>query len=206
MDSIVFATMGMGLLWMLVAVAAVVLLAAGVLVVWGARTRESQRSNALRHVFGPEYAAVLTVHRNRRRAETELAARLRRRGEVWLRDLTAQEREQAEAEWGSAVALFVESPAGALHEADILVSEVMRDRGYPVERFEDRASLISLDHPELAQHMRAAHRVAMLAYEGRAPDTEVMRQALMSYHRVFDALLGRDGALSAGSEAVGSDG
>jgi hypothetical protein len=206
MNSIVDKTMGMGLFWMLVAAVAVLLMGVGVVMVWRARERERRRTGVLRRVFGPEYASVLAVHRQRARAEAELTARLHRRAEVWLRDLTGPEREHAEAAWDAAVALFVQSPEGALLQADVLVSEVMRGRGYPVERFEDRASLISLDHPDLAQHMRAAHRIATLAYEGKAPDTERMRQALVSYRHVFDALLEREDALSSDARAGGGDG
>ena len=33
----------------------------------------------------------------------------------------------------------------------------MRDRGYPVEDFEDRAAIISVDHPVVVERYRRAH-------------------------------------------------
>ena len=151
MDNIVVETMRAEPLWTLVGATAVLLLAIGLGMVRRAGARQRRRTRVLQQVFGPDYAYTLGVHRNRSRAEAELTSRLRRHAEVWLRDLDVRERERATAQWDAAVALFVESPEGALHEADVLVSEVMRGRGYPVERFEDRASLISLDHPGVAQ-------------------------------------------------------
>jgi hypothetical protein len=34
-------------------------------------------------------------------------------------------------------------------------------QGYPAEQFEERAKLVSVDHPELVQHFREAHAVAV---------------------------------------------
>ena len=46
-----------------------------------------------------------------------------------------------------------------LRDADLLVAQVMRDRGYPSERFEDRAKLVSVDQPDLVEHYRAVAEV-----------------------------------------------
>jgi hypothetical protein len=66
---------------------------------------------------------------------------------------------------------------------------VMRERGYPTERFEERAKMISVDHPDLVERYRAAHRTSTEVEEGRA-DTEDMRQAMVDNRYLFDALLG----------------
>jgi hypothetical protein len=200
MESILAEALRTDLPWLVVAGAGVVVLVCGLVMVLRVRLRARRRTRTLRRVFGPEYGHVLAVHRSRERAEAALAERVRRRGDVWLRDLDPPEREQAEAAWSAVVALFVESPAGGLHQADVVVSEVMRGRGYPVERFEDGASMISLDHPDLAQYLRAAHRVAVWADAGELADTEQMRQALVVYRHVLDALLGHQDVLAAGAE------
>jgi hypothetical protein len=174
--------------WALVAATGVVLLLAGAVMAWRARSRRRGRTRALRRVFGAEYARTVTNVGGRFAAEAELTTRLRRANELWLRDLDATERQQAEADWAAAAAAFVNSPAGALHEADALVTRVMGDRGYPVERFEERAGLVSLEHPDLAELLRAAHRVTVLANEGLVADTERMRQAFVAYRRVLDAM------------------
>ena len=45
----------------------------------------------------------------------------------------------------------------AVDDADRLIQSVMRDRGYPVEDFDDRASLVSVDHPIVVERYRRAH-------------------------------------------------
>jgi hypothetical protein len=42
---------------------------------------------------------------------------------------------------------FVDSPTGAVTEAEDLASSVMTARGYPVSDFDQRAADISVDHP-----------------------------------------------------------
>jgi hypothetical protein len=200
MESILAEAVRTGLPWLLLAGAGVMLLACGSANVLSARFRARRRTRVLRRVFGPEYAHVVAAHRSRAGAEAELTARLRRRDDVWLRDLDPPEHEYVEVAWSAALALFVERPAAGLHEAEVVVAEVMRERGYPVEPFEDRASMISLDHPDLAQYLRVAHLVAVWADEGDLADTEQMRQALVAYRHVLDALLGHRDALAAGAE------
>lgn len=39
-------------------------------------------------------------------------------------------------------------------DADVLVVEVMRVRGYPVEDFDRRTEDISVDHPDVVRHWR----------------------------------------------------
>lgn len=183
--------------WASVGAAAAGLLVVGVVMVWRAWVRARRRTAVLRRIFGAEYVRALTWHGTRARAETELAARLRRARQVRLHDLDQAERERFEAAWNSAASVFVDTPAGALREADTLVAQVMDERGWPDEGPEQRAALLSLEHPDLAGHLRAAHRVAVLAEQGRAAGTEQMRQALVAYRQVLNALLDGRGAVAA---------
>ena len=48
----------------------------------------------------------------------------------------------------------MDSPKGAIVEADDLVSSVMKVRGYPVTDFDQRAADISVDHPRVVEHGR----------------------------------------------------
>ena len=66
--------------------------------------------------------------------------------------------------------------------------EVMRERGYPVEDFDQRAADISVDHPDVVENYRAAHRIH-LAQREREISTEEQRQALVHYRALFDKLL-----------------
>jgi hypothetical protein len=71
---------------------------------------------------------------------------------------------------------------------------VMRDRGYPVEGFEQGADDVSVDHPNVAENFRVAHALATANDQGLA-STEELRQAFLHYGSVFAELLdiGQDG-------------
>jgi hypothetical protein len=83
---------------------------------------------------------------------------------------------------------FVDSPQSAVDEADALVIEVMRRRGYPMDDFEQRAADISVDHPDVVGHYREGHRLSALGARGQA-STEDLRQAMRHYRELFQELL-----------------
>ena len=74
-------------------------------------------------------------------------------------------------------------------EADRLVREVMLQRGYPMADFEARAADISVDHPAVVDHYRAAQAILMRNQPGQAVDTEDLRQAVVHYRALFNELL-----------------
>ena len=76
----------------------------------------------------------------------------------------------------------------AVSDADRLVSNVLEARGYPVGAFELRAADISVDHPMVVEHFRAAHAIALQEREGKA-STEDLRQAMVHYRALFEDLL-----------------
>ena len=68
--------------------------------------------------------------------------------------------------------------------------EVMRDRGYPVaDEFDQRAADVSVDHPQVVEHYRAAHDISGRATAGEA-STEDLRQAMVHFRGLFVELLG----------------
>jgi len=54
--------------------------------------------------------------------------------------------------------------------------------------FESRAADISVDHPEVVAHYRAAQAIAVRDKRGEA-DTEELRKAVVHYRALFDELL-----------------
>jgi hypothetical protein len=78
----------------------------------------------------------------------------------------------------------------ALVEADQLIVAVMRERGYPMDDFDQRAADISVDHPQVVEHYRAAHDTSQRTERGEA-DTEEMRRAMVHYRSLFEELLAR---------------
>ena len=176
-------------LWAVLAlVLAVALVAAIGAAVWLYRQR--QRSERLRAEFGPEYDRVLTEHRDRRRAESELEARQERVEKLRIHPLSSGDQARFADEWKATQARFVDEPAQAITAADRLVTEVMQRRGYPMGDFEQRAADVSVDHPRVVENYRAARALALRNERGEA-STEDLRQAMMHYRTLFTELLER---------------
>jgi hypothetical protein len=170
------------IVWVLIVVA--VLAAIGVALFFAARRRREQ----LQKRFGPEYHRQVEVSGDRRAAESELAAREKRRSKLEIRPLDPQARDRYLSSWRELQVRFVDSPETAVGEADRLVGSVMRERGYPVEDFEQREADISVDHPQVASEYRAAHGISLAQRQGQA-STEDLRQALVHYRSLFQELL-----------------
>jgi len=172
--------------WIVIAVVLILLLGA---VAW-AVSRE-RRTTRLREQFGPEYDRTVGVTDSRRDAETELDARRERRAALDIHPLTAASRDRYAEAWRGVQSGFVDEPAASLAEADRLVLIVMRERGYPMDDFEQRAADISVDHPQVVEHYRAAHAISERTNAQQAT-TEDMRQGLVHYRALFEDLLGVD--------------
>jgi len=168
--------------WIVIAVALVLAVGAA----WMAFRH--RRSRKLRDRFGPEYDRAVDERGGRWKAESELAGRQRRREELEIRTLDPAARERYMNEWQATQSRFVDDPAEAVTQADRLVTQVMRDRGYPMEDFEQRSVDISVDHAHVVDDYRAAHAISMANEHGRA-GTEDLRQAMVHYRRLFEDLL-----------------
>jgi hypothetical protein len=153
---------------------------------------QKRRSDGLRTSFGSEYDRAREEHPNQRSAERELTERKERVEQLRIRALSPEERDRFAERWRSAQAQFVDDPAGATRAADALVAEVMQARGYPVGDFEQRAADVSVDHPRVVEHFRAAHAIARRHDRHNAhgdADSEDLRQAFVDYRALFDDLL-----------------
>lgn len=170
--------------WSLAAVAVGILVL--MLIVWSLLRQRRTKSLASR--FGPEYDHAVATLGKRTEAEKELEARAKRVDSFSIHPLLAAERERFRGLWEMAQSHFVDSPVTAVAEADRLVAEVMRARGYPVAEFEQRAADVSVDHPQLVEHFRFAHAAAANAGSGKI-GTEELRQALVHLRALFEELL-----------------
>lgn len=153
--------------------------------------RSHERRAELADRFGPEYdrtAGAADGARDRRRAEHELAERADRRDDLDIHPLPVEAREKYSEQWHQAQARFVDEPQAAIGEAEQLLDAVMRERGYPVDGFEEQAALVSVDHADVVENYRAAHRISDRAHDG-AVTTEDLREAMLRYRSLFDELL-----------------
>lgn len=146
-----------------------------------------RRSAQLQERFGPEYERTVEQRGDRRAAESDLADRARRHDKLEIRELEPAQRDRYVAAWRDTQARFVDQPAPAVHEAHVLLTEVMRERGYPVDDFETRSSELSVDHPDVVQNYRDGQRLASASERGEA-STEDLRQAMVHFRSLFERL------------------
>jgi FtsZ-interacting cell division protein ZipA len=169
-----------------------------VAVVAAAFAYQRRRSSQLENRFGPEYDRTLQQTDDRRSGERLLREREQRRSQFEVTPLSAEHAARYREEWMGIQGSFVDQPAEAVQQSDKLVVRMMRDAGYPVDDFDHRVDDISVDHPDVAQHYRDAHAVAVAQLQGTA-DTEQLRQAVTLYRELVEALLRDNDAHDAGS-------
>ena len=171
--------------WVWIVIVAAVVVAIGI-VVWLAM--RARRTQTLKEGFGREYDRTVDQAGGRRDAERELRERQKRHDELDIRPLSPEARDRYAAEWEDVQLRFVDDPSGAVRDADALVQQVMRERGYPVDDFEQRAADISVDHPDLVERYRTADGIARANERGEST-TEDLRHSVRHYRALFQELL-----------------
>lgn len=121
-----------------------------------------------------------------RRAEAELAARERRPDEFALRPVTATARSRYLEAWRAVQMRFVDEPGTAVRDADLLVTAVMIERGFPMDVVEVQA--------------------AADATERDGASTEDLRQAFRACRMLFERLLEDAAGESLRAERTCADG
>lgn len=162
------------------------------------------RTRRLRGRFGPEYERSLQEADSRGDAEAELLEREQRHEELEIRPLDPASRERYGAQWLAIQERFVDAPARSVHDADLLVTELMNERGYPTEEgFGQRLADLSVEHAGTLDHYRAAHEISARVGTDEA-ETEEMRRALVHYRALFADLLDGDTAGEPGRSTPGT--
>ncbi len=171
---------------LIVLVVAAIVIVAVVVLLYVRKSRSTTAS--LRQKFGPEYERAVLAHGSERKAEARLADREKRVEKLNIRDLDPMEHERFSKRWEDVQSRFVDSPKGAVTEADDLVSSVMMARGYPVSEFDQRAADISVDHPRVVENYRSAHEIALRVGKVQAT-TDDLRTAMLHYRTLFEELV-----------------
>ncbi len=165
--------------------------AAAVLAICAVAARNVRAHRArLRQRFGPEYDRALELYGSPAKAERELDARAKRAARFHLHDLDDVTRGRFAAAWNEIQGRFVDDPAVAVHEASALIKDVMVALGYPAGDFAQRTADLSVHHPSVVQHYRAAHALSESNANGQA-QTEDLRQAVVHYRALFSELIGQ---------------
>lgn len=169
------------IIWIALAVIAVLV----VILAIAAGVRRA-RSAKLREHYGNEYERTVKATGSRTKAEQDLLERRRELDQFTIRPLTAAERDRYVGEWKRVEERFVDKPKTAVAEADELVTDLMRTRGYPMADFEKHAQLLSVEHPRVIEHYRAGHDAVVNV---GTSSTENLRQAMLHYRALFEELV-----------------
>ncbi|MDT5011263.1 MAG: hypothetical protein QOH57_2880 [Mycobacterium sp.] len=174
--------------WQIILIAAVVIVV--VVVTVAAVVASSRRkSERLKQHFGAEYERTVSEAGDPKAAEKELAGRARRRDKLDIVALSPEALADFTNRWQRVQTGFVDDPGSAVGAADQLVTEVMRQRGYPIDDdFEQQAADISVDHPQIVENYRAAHGIHLAQQRGDV-GTEQQREAFVHYRALFEKLL-----------------
>jgi hypothetical protein len=172
--------------WIVIAAAVVVVVVIAVAGMMMARKRH--RRAALRDRFGPEYDHTVDEKGSKRRADIDLRDRAERRDSFDVKPLSTEARSRYMERWRMVQGRFVDEPSEAVDEADLLVVEVMRERGYPVDDFMTQSDMMSVDHPEVVSNFRQAHEIQVQNHHRRA-STDDLRQAVVHYRSLFNDLV-----------------
>ena len=170
------------------AIVAIIVVVVVVLLVIGAMSAARRRK--LQQRFGPEYDRVVGETQSHRKASAELAERERRVRSLDIHPLDETARVKYAGEWTAIQERFVDQPEQAVAQAGMLVTSVMKDRGYPTEDYEQILADLSVEHANTLDHYRQAHQVSLQAEEGTAA-TEDLRLAMLHYRALFGDLLGQ---------------
>jgi hypothetical protein len=170
--------------WILIAAIAVVVVVSAVVAVSMISFRT--KTKRLKQHYGTEYERAVDETGSEKGAVRELTTRERKRDKLDIVPLTSSAHSEFTARWQEVQARFVDNPATAVGVADRLVTEVMRQRGYPVDDFDQRAADISVDHPQIVDDYRAAHGIHVSEQDA---NTEEQREAFVHYRALFEKLL-----------------
>ncbi|WP_103515156.1 hypothetical protein [Streptomyces sp. SM10] len=142
--------------------------------------------HGLQRRFGPEYDRTVARHDgDTKAAEHELSERVKLHGSLSERPLPAEARETYARRWAEVQERFIDSPRDAVVEADALLAQLARDRGFPDgESFEEQTAALSVHHAHQVDGYRRVHT----AVRGQG-GTEEMRKALIESRALFDVLL-----------------
>ena len=151
-------------------IAAIIVAIALVVLVIGAMPVARRRK--LQQRFGPEYDRVVAETHSHRKAGAELAERERRVRSLDIHPLDETARAKYAGEWAAIQEQFVDQPEQAVAQAGLLVTSVMKDRGYPTQPYDQTLADLSVEHASTLDHFRAAHDISQNAAAGAASGSE----------------------------------
>ena len=143
------------------------------------------RRAKLRRQFGPEYDRLVKKLGSKRKADAELAERERRVRALNIRELSPEQQASYSGDWAAVQERFVDTPAEAVGAAHVLIGNVMRDRGYPVDDRTATLDALSVHHGPAMEGYRTT-----MDLRTDSASTEQLREAMIHYRALFEDLTG----------------
>lgn len=169
------------------AIIIVVILVAGAAYL-GTRSRRTTTSRRLKQQFGGEYDRVVEGSPDRTEAEKELERRVERHERLSITELSSEQQQRYVDAWRDVQRRFVDDPERTMGEADRLITQVMRDRGYPTEHYDQKLEDLSVEHAGTLDAYRDAHDVAD-RHERGGVSTDELRRAMQRYRTIFEDIV-----------------
>jgi hypothetical protein len=167
--------------WIWIAVAAVIVIAIIAMI-----TRQ-HRADMLRKRSGAEDDPSVTAAGSSSLAGVDVARREKRALPLDIHPLTPGARARYSEAWRATQVRFVDDPQGTVAEANRLLNDAMRDRGYPADpnlTLED----LSVEHARVVNDYRMANAIA-----GKSDaTTEELRHLLINVRSLFAELIEND--------------
>jgi len=176
------------------------LIAIVVIAVVAVVVNQELRRARLRRQFGPEYTRLAKELDSDRKAQAELLARQRRAAKLDISPLTAAQQAKYSRDWTGLQERFVDAPADAVLGAASLVTQVLKERGYPTDDSDETLMALSVHHPRKLDHFRKSRSISE---RSSSVSTEELREAMLSYREVFNDLIGAKPAKTDTSQASG---
>jgi FtsZ-interacting cell division protein ZipA len=151
---------------------------------------QREKTLKLRNKYGTEYDRLADQEKSARRAETILETREKRVAKFNIRPLRQDEIERFAADWRVVQEHFVDDPRSAVSQADRLINDALKTRGYPMSEFEQQAADLSVEYPQVVDNYRKAHTIAQQDLRGSS-STEDLRKAMQYYRSLFEYVLGQ---------------
>ena len=152
--------------------------------------RIRMRRSRLKKRFGSEYQRAV-AEEGVGTGESHLAEIESEREKLMLNDLPPMTRDRYLDEWRQAEIRFVSDPRDAVRAAERIVERVLHERGYPDGDGQHLVSLVSVDHPDVAERYRHGHA---LIESAEAESTENLRKAMLDFRTVLEDVLSRSRA------------
>lgn len=179
-------------LWTTALIIGGILIVATTLVLVRQHARRKARTARLREEFRSEYDRVVDEH-GRRKGEAILEERKERIRHADMASIRPAARDAYTERWWDLQHAFVDHPREAVRAAEVLLVEVMDERGFPTIDVSDRAAAIALERPDRAVPYHEAHRLFVDIEREADSDRrlEDYRNAVLTYRALFEAFLAR---------------